>query len=132
MWLHQSRVEGENHFAYPVDHTAFNTLQDTTDLLDYKGALLARGNHCLPEHPDASAQSSSPSGQFLTFTDTVISSQMQGFTLTLIEQHQVPHYPALQPACLMAAQPPSVSATPSRFLPTGKLLRVHIIHHPGH
>ncbi|PKU35685.1 hypothetical protein llap_14008 [Limosa lapponica baueri] len=99
MGSHQGRAEGEDNLPRPAGHTLPDAPQDAIGLLGHKDTLLAHGRPVV--HQDSQVfllrgvlQQVSPQP---VLVQGVISPQVQHLTLALVEFHQVPLYPTLQP-----------------------------------
>ncbi|PKU42718.1 hypothetical protein llap_6967 [Limosa lapponica baueri] len=99
MGLHQGRVEGEDNLTRPAGHTLPDAPQDVIGLLGHKGTLLAHGHPIVHQNSQvflhrAALQLVSPQP---VLVHGVIPLQVQDPTLALVEFHQVPLCPTLQP-----------------------------------
>ena len=116
MWPHQGR---------PADHALSNAPQYTTGLFGHKGTLLAHGPW---GHLGPSLQSSSPTGQSLTFTNVYgYSSLVLHLTLLNFKRFFSTQLSRLFRSHWMVAQASGVWATPLSFVLSASLLRVQCI-----
>jgi len=99
MGPHQGRVEGEENLPRPAGHTLLHAPQDPISLLGNQGTLLAHGHLVIPQDTQvplhrAALQQVSPEP---VLVHGVVPSQVQDLALALVEFHQVPLRPTLQP-----------------------------------
>lgn len=98
MWSHQGRVEGEENLSRPTNHTASDTPQGATGLLDHKGTVLAHYHPAAHQDPQYIRRTAS-SFRHLHYHHTKLKEQHKNNSFKTEHGKELPRECCVQPAC---------------------------------